>query len=61
MAAGGTLTHHHGIGRDNIPWLEEEIGCMGMKALRSLKRTFDPAGIMNPGILLASRMRGEDE
>jgi len=52
LAAGGTLTHHHGVGRDHAPWLEEEVGPMGVKALRALKQAFDPAGIMNPGILL---------
>ncbi len=52
LAAGGTLTHHHGIGQDHIPWLEEEVGPVGMRALHALKRTLDPAGIMNPGILL---------
>jgi len=61
MAAGGTLTHHHGIGRDHIPWLEEEIGCVGVKVFSAIKQTFDPTGIMNPGILLTSRRRGEDE
>jgi len=54
LAAGGTLTHHHGIGRDHAPWLEEEIGPVGMKVLRTLKQTLDPTGIMNPGILLLS-------
>jgi len=54
LAAGGTLTHHHGIGRDHAPWLEEEVGPVGLKALRTLKQTLDPAGIMNPGILLLS-------
>jgi len=54
LAAGGTLTHHHGIGRDHAPWLEEEVGPVGMKVLRTLKQTFDPGGIMNPGILLLS-------
>jgi alkyldihydroxyacetonephosphate synthase len=54
LTAGGTLTHHHGIGRDHVPWLEEEIGRMGVSALRVLKQTFDPVGIMNPGILLPS-------
>jgi alkyldihydroxyacetonephosphate synthase len=52
LAAGGTLTHHHGIGRDHAPWLEEEVGPVGMKALRTLKQTFDPGDTMNPGILL---------
>jgi len=54
LAAGGTLTHHHGIGRDHAPWLEEEVGQVGVKVLRMLKQTLDPAGIMNPGILLLS-------
>ncbi|RLC89541.1 MAG: FAD-binding oxidoreductase [Chloroflexi bacterium] len=54
LAAGGTLTHHHGIGRDHAPWLKEEIGPVGMKVLRTVKQTFDPTGIMNPGILLHS-------
>jgi alkyldihydroxyacetonephosphate synthase len=52
LAAGGTLTHHHGIGRDHAPWLKEEVGRVGLRALRTLKQTFDPIGIMNPGILL---------
>ncbi|MFQ6100860.1 MAG: FAD-binding oxidoreductase [Anaerolineae bacterium] len=52
IAAGGTLTHHHGIGRDHAPWLEEEIGLLGMKVLRTLKQTFDPTSTLNPGILL---------
>ena len=54
LAAGGTLTHHHGIGRDHIPWIEEEVGHVGVRVLRALKQTFDPAGTMNPGILLPS-------
>jgi alkyldihydroxyacetonephosphate synthase len=57
VASGGTLTHHHGIGRDHGPWLEEEVGPVGMKVLRTLKQELDPTGIMNPGILLPSRRR----
>ena len=52
LAAGGTLSHHHGIGRDHAPWLAQEIGPVGMNALQGLKQTFDPAGIMNPGVLV---------
>jgi alkyldihydroxyacetonephosphate synthase len=52
LDAGGTLTHHHGIGRDHAPWLEEEIGSVGTKVLRSVKQTFDPTNVLNPGILL---------
>jgi alkyldihydroxyacetonephosphate synthase len=54
LAAGGTLSHHHGVGRDHAPWLEEEIGTVGMQALRALKQTFDPGNIMNPGVLLTT-------
>jgi alkyldihydroxyacetonephosphate synthase len=51
-AGGGTITHHHAIGRDHAPWLERELGSGGVAALRALKRELDPAGIMNPGKLL---------
>jgi alkyldihydroxyacetonephosphate synthase len=52
VAAGGTLSHHHGVGTDHAPWLEQEHGALGLSALRALKSTLDPAGIMNPGKLL---------
>jgi alkyldihydroxyacetonephosphate synthase len=53
-AAGATITHHHGVGRDHVPWYEREIGGLGVAALRSVKRTLDPAGILNPGVLLSA-------
>jgi alkyldihydroxyacetonephosphate synthase len=49
---GGTITHHHGVGRDHLPWMEHELSTQGVQALRSLKQQLDPAGIMNPGKLL---------
>ncbi len=52
LAAGGTLSHHHGIGRDHAGWLEEEIGSVGIAALEALKQALDPVGIMNPGVLI---------
>jgi alkyldihydroxyacetonephosphate synthase len=52
VAHGGTITHHHAIGRDHAPWMGQEVGELGVDALRGLKRTLDPAGIMNPGKLL---------
>jgi alkyldihydroxyacetonephosphate synthase len=52
LGAGGTLSHHHGIGRDHASWLEREVGPLGVEAFRAVKRTLDPAGILNPGILL---------
>jgi alkyldihydroxyacetonephosphate synthase len=50
--AGGTITHHHAVGRDHAPYLAAEIGDLGIEALRAIKRRLDPAGIMNPGKLL---------
>lgn len=52
LAHGGTLSHHHGVGADHAPWLEREHGPLGVEVMRALKATFDPQGIMNPGILL---------
>jgi alkyldihydroxyacetonephosphate synthase len=49
---GGTITHHHGVGRDHARWMNEEVGSTGEGALRALKSELDPAGIMNPGKLL---------
>ncbi len=49
---GGTITHHHAVGRDHAPWLKDEVGREGVAALRALKAELDPAGIMNPGKLL---------
>jgi alkyldihydroxyacetonephosphate synthase len=52
VAGGGTLTHHHAIGRDHAPWLPAEAGPLGVELLRAVKERCDPAGIMNPGKLL---------
>lgn len=53
VAAGGTITHHHAIGRDHAPWLPDEAGALGIDLLRAAKERCDPDGIMNPGKLLA--------
>ena len=50
---GGSISHHHGIGRDHREWLEREIGQLGEGVLTAVKQRLDPAGIMNPGILIA--------
>ncbi|HVP01215.1 MAG TPA: FAD-binding oxidoreductase [Solirubrobacteraceae bacterium] len=55
--AGGTITHHHGIGRDHAAYLAAEDGEQGVAALRALKAQLDPAGIMNPGKLVTSSGR----
>ena len=51
---GGTITHHHAVGRDHTPWMAGEVGEEGLAAIAALKRELDPAGIMNPGKLLPS-------
>ena len=52
VAHGGTITHHHAVGRDHAPYMEPEIGTAGIAALRAIKERLDPAGVMNPGKLL---------
>ncbi|MGO2683651.1 MAG: FAD-binding oxidoreductase [Microbacterium sp.] len=54
----GTISHHHGVGRDHAPWLATEIGDGGVRMLRALKTELDPTGIMNPGALLAAPQAG---
>ena len=51
-AAGATITHHHAVGTDHLPWLEREIGSVGVRALRAVKAELDPVGILNPGVLV---------
>jgi alkyldihydroxyacetonephosphate synthase len=52
VANGGTITHHHAIGRDHLPWMRDEVGELGIDILRAAKERFDPRGIMNPGKLV---------
>jgi alkyldihydroxyacetonephosphate synthase len=51
-AAGATITHHHGVGTDHRDAYRDEIGPLALEALRAVKRTLDPAGILNPGVLV---------
>ena len=51
-AAGATISHHHAVGTDHVPWYAEEIGPVGVLALRAVKDALDPAGVLNPGVLL---------
>jgi alkyldihydroxyacetonephosphate synthase len=52
LSAGGTISHHHGVGTDHRAWYRREIGPLGIAALRAVKATVDPNGILNPGVLL---------
>lgn len=49
VAAGGAVSHHHGVGRDHRDWLPQQIGPIGMDVLHAVKRAVDPHGVMNPG------------
>jgi alkyldihydroxyacetonephosphate synthase len=51
LAAGGTITHHHAVGRDHRPWYDRERPDGFARALRAVKRELDPSGVMNPGVL----------
>ena len=52
LAHGGTISHQHGVGLDHAGYLAAEKGPLGMQALESAIRLFDPDGMMNPGKLL---------
>ncbi|WP_350352240.1 FAD-binding oxidoreductase [Microbacterium sp. A8/3-1] len=54
LAAGGTISHHHAVGRDHAPWLAQEIGETGIRILTAIKRELDPRGIMNPGAVVGA-------
>jgi alkyldihydroxyacetonephosphate synthase len=54
VSHGGTITHHHAVGRDHAPYMASEVGVTGIELLRAVKEQLDPSGIMNPGKLVAS-------
>jgi alkyldihydroxyacetonephosphate synthase len=56
---GGTVSHHHGVGAWHAPWLEREIGADGVRVVRAVAAALDPAGIMNPRVLLDATDRLE--
>jgi alkyldihydroxyacetonephosphate synthase len=64
LDAGGTITHHHGVGRDHRPWYDGQRPDAFAAALRAAKQALDPDGVLNPGVLIdpqppaARRRRG---
>jgi alkyldihydroxyacetonephosphate synthase len=52
IAEGGTITHHHAVGRDHRPWYDRQRPEPFAAALRGAKAAVDPAAIMNPGVLV---------
>jgi alkyldihydroxyacetonephosphate synthase len=55
LAAGGTITHHHAVGRDHRPWYDRQRPEPFAAALRAAKAELDPAGVLNPGVLVDPR------
>ena len=52
LAAGGTITHHHAVGRDHMPWYREQRPALFGRALAAVKSVLDPTSILNPGVLV---------
>jgi alkyldihydroxyacetonephosphate synthase len=52
IAAGGTITHHHAVGRDHRPWYDKQRPDLFAAALRAAKQALDPQGLLNPGVLI---------
>ena len=52
LDGGGTITHHHAVGRDHRPWYDRQRPEPFAAALRAAKRELDPRGILNPGVLI---------
>ena len=50
MTNGGTMSHHHAMGRDHKKWSAQEIPAPFRAAIRAAKRELDPKGVMNPGL-----------
>jgi alkyldihydroxyacetonephosphate synthase len=57
IAAGGTITHHHAVGRDHRPWYDRQRPALAAEALAAAKAALDPGWILNPGALLDPRPR----
>jgi alkyldihydroxyacetonephosphate synthase len=55
IAGGGTITHHHAVGRDHRPWYDRQRPDPFALALRAAKAALDPRGLLNPGVLFAAR------
>src|SRR5436190_1198529 len=52
LSFGGTITHHHAVGRDHRPWYDQQRPEGFARALSAAKSALDPAGILNPGVLI---------
>ena len=60
MKNGGTLSHHHAVGTEHLPWVEKDLSPTGLKAVKALKAGLDPNDIMNPGKIIPSEKPLDD-
>lgn len=60
LAHGGTISHHHAVGRDHAPWLAQELGPAGMRILTAIKRELDPQALLNPGAVIPAALPAGD-
>lgn len=58
LASGATITHHHAVGRDHRPWYDKQRPEPFAAALSAAKHALDPAGVLNPGVLLQTAPNG---
>ena len=52
VARGGTVTHHHAVGRDHRGGYEKQMPPLFLTALGAAKESMDPQGVLNPGVLI---------
>ena len=55
LSAGGTITHHHAVGRDHRPWYDRQVPELVRSGIAAAKAVLDPGGILNPGVLVDPR------
>ena len=56
LELGGSVSAEHGIGVAKVDWLVRDRGQDAVAAMRAIKRAWDPAGILNPGVIFGSRI-----
>jgi alkyldihydroxyacetonephosphate synthase len=61
IISGGTISHHHGVGRDHSRYMDEEKGLVGVDLISNITQYFDPDGILNPGALIGPKFENENE
>ena len=58
LGMGGSLSGEHGVGTTKLAYAERQLGAAGVGLMRRLKRRYDPAGLLNPGIKLPEPRAG---